>query len=73
MILLGSGGALSSIPALGRQRQAGFLVWGQSGLQSEFYDSWGYTEKPQLKTNKQRKNNKKKSHDSTGVLGIVMW
>jgi hypothetical protein len=34
------------ILALGRQRQADFLVRGQPGLQSEFQDSQGYTEKP---------------------------
>jgi hypothetical protein len=39
----------SLTPALGRQRQADFWVWGQSGLQSEFLDSQGYTEKPCLK------------------------
>jgi hypothetical protein len=36
------------IPALGRQRQVDFWVWGQPGLQSEFQDSQGYTEKPCL-------------------------
>jgi hypothetical protein len=36
------------IPALGRQRQADFGVRGQPGLQSEFQDSQGYTEKPCL-------------------------
>jgi hypothetical protein len=36
------------IPALGRQRQADFWVWGQPGLQSEFQDSQGCTEKPCL-------------------------
>jgi hypothetical protein len=36
------------IPALGRQRLADFWVWGQPGLQSEFQDSQGYTEKPCL-------------------------
>jgi hypothetical protein len=44
------------IPALGRQRQVDFWVRGQPGLQSEFQDSQGYTEKPCLekqKTNKQ--------------------
>jgi hypothetical protein len=40
------------IPALGRQRQANFWVWGQPGLQSEFQDSQGYTEKPCLKKKK---------------------
>jgi hypothetical protein len=33
------------IPALRRQRQADFWVRGQSGLQSEFQDSQGDTEK----------------------------
>jgi hypothetical protein len=37
------------IPALGRQRQANFWVPGQPGLQSEFQDSQGYTEKPCFK------------------------
>jgi hypothetical protein len=36
------------IPALGRQRQVDLWVWGQPGLQSEFQDSQGYTEKPCL-------------------------
>jgi hypothetical protein len=34
------------IPALGRQRQVDFWVPDQPGLQSEFQDSQGYTEKP---------------------------
>jgi hypothetical protein len=46
------------IPALGRQRQADFWVRGQLGLQSEFQDSQGYTEKPCLKKTK-KKNQKK--------------
>jgi hypothetical protein len=53
------------IPALGRQRQADFWVRGQPGLQSEFQDSQGYTEKPCLKkkqTNK--KQNKTKQNKS---------
>jgi hypothetical protein len=36
------------IPALRRQRQVDFWVQGQPGLQSEFQDSQGYTEKPCL-------------------------
>jgi hypothetical protein len=51
------------IPAPGRQRQADFWVQGQPGLQSEFQDSQGYTEKPCLKKknkNKNKKNKKKK-------------
>ena len=49
------------IPALGRQRQADFWVWGQPGLQSEFQDSQGYTGKPCLE--KQNKKNKTKQKD----------
>jgi hypothetical protein len=33
------------VPAVGRQRQVDFWVRGQPGLQSEFQDSQGYTEK----------------------------
>jgi hypothetical protein len=33
---------------LGRQRQADLWLWGQPGLQSEFQNSQGYTEKPCL-------------------------
>jgi hypothetical protein len=40
------------IPVLGRQRQVDFWVLGQPGLQSEFQDSQGYTEKPCLKKKK---------------------
>ena len=36
---------MTLITALGRQRQADFLVQGQPGLQSDFQDSQGYTEK----------------------------
>jgi hypothetical protein len=47
------------ILALGRQRQADFWVQGQPGLQSEFQDSQGYTEKPCLETqNKTKQSNK---------------
>jgi hypothetical protein len=37
------------IPTLGRQRQVDFWVPGQPGLQNEFQDNQGYTEKPCLK------------------------
>jgi hypothetical protein len=40
------------IPALGKQRQADFWVQGQPGLQSEFQDNQGYTEKPCLEKSK---------------------
>jgi hypothetical protein len=42
-------------PALGRQKQADFLVRGQPRLQSEFQDSQGYTEKPYLEKPKKKK------------------
>ena len=49
------------ILALGRQRQADFLVQGQPGLQSEFQDRQGYTEKPCLKKRKKdRKDGRNK-------------
>jgi hypothetical protein len=50
---------MSLFPALGRQRQIDIWVPGQPGLQSEFQDSQGYTEKPCLeKTNKQKNSRK---------------
>jgi hypothetical protein len=54
------------IPALGRQRQrqADFWVRGQPGLQSEFQDSQGYTEKPCLKTKTKNKNKQTKRTDT---------
>jgi hypothetical protein len=48
------------IPALGRQRQVDLWVGGQPGLQSEFQDSQGYTEKPCLEKPKNNNNNNKK-------------
>jgi hypothetical protein len=57
------------IPAHGRQRQEDFRVQSQPGLQTEFQDSHGYTEKPCLKkqTNKKQTNKQtnKKSVDDT--------
>jgi hypothetical protein len=40
------------IPALGRQRQVDFWVRGQPGLQSEFQDRQGYTDRPSLEEKK---------------------
>jgi hypothetical protein len=48
------------ILALGRQRQVDFWVRGQPGLQSEFHDSQGYTEKPCLEKQKNKKQTKSK-------------
>jgi hypothetical protein len=42
------------------QRQVDFWVWGKPGLQSEFQDSQGYTEKPCLEKQQQQKQNKTK-------------
>jgi hypothetical protein len=47
------------IPALRRQRQVDFWVQGQPGLQSEFQESQGYTEKPCLEKPKKQKQNQK--------------
>jgi hypothetical protein len=49
------------IPAVRKQRQADFGVRDQPGLQSEFQDSQGYTEKPCLK--KQTKKKKKRERE----------
>ena len=45
---------------VGKQRQADFWVWGQLGLQSEFQDSQGYTEKPCLEKKTKKQTNKSK-------------
>jgi hypothetical protein len=50
---LGGGGA-----PLGRQRQTDFWVRGQPGLQSEFQDSQGYTEKTLSQEKKKKKRRK---------------
>jgi hypothetical protein len=52
------------IPALRRQRQVDFWVPGQPGLQSEFQDSQGYTEKPSQnkQTNKQKNQTNKQKN-----------
>jgi hypothetical protein len=48
------------ISALRRQRQADLWVV-HPGLQSEFQDSQGYTEKPYLKQNKTKQNKTKQN------------
>jgi hypothetical protein len=53
------------IPALGRQRQVDFWVRGQPGLQSEFQDSQGYTEKP-VSENKNKNKRINKNSESKG-------
>jgi hypothetical protein len=59
------------IPALRRQRQADFWVWGQPDLQSEFQDSQDYTEKPCLgKKEKKKKKKKKKKRKDVGYVGF---
>jgi hypothetical protein len=60
------------IPALGRQRQrqVDFWVRGQTGLQSEFQDSHGYTEKPCLEKLNQTKPNQTKKKKSLHIPRI---
>jgi hypothetical protein len=51
-----------------QEAEADFVLWvrGQPGLQSEFQDSQGYTEKPCLeKTNKQKKTKQKTNKKPT--------
>jgi hypothetical protein len=53
-------------PSTQEAEAGGFLVRGQPGLQSEFQDSQGYTEKPCLEKKKTKTKNKKTkqaSHD----------
>jgi hypothetical protein len=65
------------IPALGRQRQADFWVWGQPGLQSEFQDSQGYTEKTCLEKWKEKKKNSRGDPCAEikrwSQMGRVIW
>jgi hypothetical protein len=61
------------IPALGRQRQADFWVRGQPGLQREFQDSQGYTEKPCLKKPKTNKQTKKSTKQKTKKFYIFCF
>jgi hypothetical protein len=58
------------IPALGRQRQrqVDFWVRGHPGLQHEFQDSQGYTEKPCLKN----KNKQTKTTSISWAPGVVL-
>ena len=54
---------MSLIPTLGRQRWEDFRVPGQPGLQTEFQDSQGYTEKPCLEKPKGREREKMKKKE----------
>jgi hypothetical protein len=58
----------SFIPEIGRQRQVNSWVRGQPGLQSEFQDSQGYTEKPCLKKTKTKTKTKKTQTNKQKVL-----
>jgi hypothetical protein len=65
------------IPAPRRQRQADFWVRGQPGLQSEFQDSEGYTEKSCLEKPKEKKkrsdkmiHNSKMGHNINFILSF---
>ena len=50
---------------LDQEAEAGrFWVQGQPGLQSEFQDSQGYTEKPCLKKTKQNKQTNKQTNNA---------
>jgi hypothetical protein len=59
------------IPALGRQRQEDFWVQGQPGLQSEFQDSQGYTEKPCLEKQKKKKKRVNRRHCPAPICSSV--
>ena len=61
------------IPALGMQRQVDFWVQGQPGLQSEFQDSQGYTEKPclEIKTKTKQKTNQNQNKNIDSKLYVA--
>jgi hypothetical protein len=62
-------------PSTREAEQADFWVRGQPGLQSEFQDSQGYTEKPCLEKPKKKKKKgkkKKKKKDKTGFLCVAL-
>jgi hypothetical protein len=61
------------IPTLGRQRQVDFWVRGQPGLQSEFQDSQGYTEKPCLEKQKQKQKILDPNPRMQMVYGLRAW
>jgi hypothetical protein len=65
------------IPACGRRRQADFWVQGQPGLQSEFQDSQGYTEKPCLETHAPQKKRERKlnfiAFQGEALFGFQCW
>jgi hypothetical protein len=52
-------------------RQADFWLRGQPGLQSEFQDSQGYTEKPCLEKPKTKNQKKKKNVILTMPLKLI--
>ena len=58
-------GKLTCTQHSGRQRQTDFWVQGQPGLQSEFQDSQGYTEKPCLAKTKSKNKQTKKQTTTT--------
>ena len=53
-----------------RQRQVDFWVPGQPGLQSEFQDSQGYTEKPCLRKTKPKKEREKKERVALVMVSV---
>ena len=62
------------IPAFRRERQVDFWVQGQPGLQNEFLDSQGYSEKPSLKqTNKQERKQQPHSGSSFPFYLEMTW
>lgn len=63
------------MPALGKQRQADFLVQTQPGLQREFQDSQGYIEKhcPRGKKEEEEKERKIKTLLSLQFHMLILW
>jgi hypothetical protein len=61
------------IPALRRQSQEDFCVPGQPGLQSEFQDNQGYTEKPGFKKSKKKKKEEEERKKFKELMYTHAW
>ena len=65
----------TGVEAWGVQMQAGLRVWGQPGLQKEFQDIQGYTERPCLEKHEQEQASKQTEKNHLGekkIKGVCM-
>ena len=60
------------IPELGRHRPGDLRFWDQPSLQSEFQDSYIYTEKSFLKKQNKTKKNEKKKQEKINATFLLL-